>query len=178
MPRLAFRWASPGRLFAVGAAAFVAGMWLYVFAFHLGGDWQGDSPGTLDDPAFAGTAQEICTQARGDLAALPQAWETETPEERAVAVDRSVELFEGMLGSLARIPVSQAEDQESVDEWLDDWHTYVGDRAAYADRLRTEGDTRFYVTQSDRDDRQITLAIDRFAVQNEMPACETPSDLS
>ena len=59
--------------------------------------------------------------------------------------------------------------------WLADWRTYVGDRAAYATRLRTDPSTRFYVSIKDK--RQISEPIDFFASANLMIACATPSDI-
>jgi len=108
--------------------------------------------------------------------ALPPAWETDTPATRSDAIDESVVILNDMVAELSTLPTGT--DQEAVDEWIADWQTYVEDRADYAKRLRADPLARFYVTQSDRDRRQITLAIDKFAETNAMPSCETPADLS
>lgn len=153
-------------------------MWGYVFLFHLAADWESDRPALLEESTFPAAAQPRCADARRELAELPQAWETETPAQRAEAVDDTVEVLRSMLRSLWLLPAGGPTDQERVEEWLADWETYIGDRADYAERLREDPSARFYVTQSDRDERQITVAIDHFATENEMPACETPADLS
>jgi hypothetical protein len=152
------------------------GMWVWVFAFHLGGSWRDQQPGKLGDPTFAVAAEPVCAAAVVELASLPQAWETDTPAARADAIDDSVEILRSMVTTLNGLPVGN--EQEAVSEWLADWDTYVADRADYAARLRNDALARFYVTQSDRDQRQITLAIDKFAETNAMPACGTPADLS
>jgi hypothetical protein len=167
----------PGAIAAGLVAIGVIGMWAYVFGYHLSGQWRQDTPGRLDDRSFGATADEICTEANARLGALPPAWETSSPEARADAVDASVPIFEDMIAELQNVPTG-GDDTVRVNEWLSDWRTYVGDRAAYAERLRSDPNTRFYVTQSDRDNRQITMAVDRFATTNQMPSCVTPSDLS
>lgn len=163
-------------LAAAAAGIGVLAMWAWVFAYHLGGSWQEARPGQLTDTGFAVAAEPRCAIAMADLGALPPAWETTDPDMRAATVDDSVTILQAMVDDLAALPAGQ--DQQRVDEWVSDWRTYVNDRAEYAERLRREPDTRFYVTQSDRDRRQITLAIDRLAETNGMPSCATPGDLT
>jgi hypothetical protein len=167
----------PGVIVVTLLVVGVLGMWIYVFGYHLSGQWREDTPGRLDDRGYGPRAEQICWVATSGLATLPPAWETATPGERADAVAASVPILEGMVDELQALPTS-GEDTRRVGEWLADWRTYIGDRAAYAQRLRVDPETRFYVTQSDRDNRQITVAVDRFATTNQMPGCATPADLS
>lgn len=161
-------------------ASFVAvsmiGMWLWVFMFHLGGSWRDQQPGQLGDPTFATLAEPVCAATIMELAQLPQAWETNTPATRADAIDESVVILNDMVTDMSTLDVGS--EPQAVAEWVADWQTYVDDRSDYARRLRNDPEARFYVTQSDRDSRQITLAIDKFAETNSMPSCETPADLS
>lgn len=157
-------------------AVSMIGMWLWVFAFHLGGTWRDQQPGQLDDPTFAVAAEPVCAAAMAEVAQLPPAWETATPAARSDAIEASVVVLNDMVTQLSALPVGS--EQVAVSEWIADWGTYVDDRADYARRLRDDIEARFYVTQSDRDQRQITLAIDKFAETNAMPSCETPADLS
>lgn len=152
------------------------GMWAWVFAYHLGGTWRDAQPGKLDDPTFAVAAEPVCAAAMAELAALTPAWATDTPAQRADVLDQSVEILSALVTDLGGLPTGTEAIQ--VNEWINDWGTYVGDRADYAARLRNDPEARFYVTQSDRDRRQITLAIDRFAKTNAMMSCVTPADLS
>ena len=59
--------------------------------------------------------------------------------------------------------------------WIADWRTYLDDRAAYADALRTDPEARLYVTAKDHE--QVTEYIDAFAADNHMAACATPIDV-
>ena len=75
------------------------------------------------------------------------------------------------------VPVGAAET-EAETQWIEDWQVYVHDRRDYTAQLRVDPMTRFAVTQSDRDKRQVTSALDRFAEINAMPSCVVPDDLS
>jgi len=166
----------PGVVIAAVLGVSVLGMWAWVLLYHLGGSWREDMPGRLGDATFPIAAEPVCAAAAATVASLPPAWVTDTPAARADAVDESVEILAAMVADLRQLPPGS--DAGAVTEWLNDWDTYVADRADYAARLRTDPQARFYVTQSDRDRRQITLAIDRFATTNGMPSCVTPADLS
>ena len=74
---------------------------------------------------------------------------------------------------LAFTPDEQAFALE-VREWLADWHTYLRDRQAYAEALRTDPDARLLVTP--KKGVQITEYLDQLAKDNDMPACSTPGD--
>jgi hypothetical protein len=165
-----------GFILALVSAVVVLGMWAWVFGYHLGGSWRDDTPGRLANTTFSTLAEPVCAQAGSALAALPPAWSTDTPTARADAVDGSVVVLGEMVAELRTLPTGGQD--AAVNEWLLDWETFIADRADYAGRLRLDPEARFYVTQSDRDRRQITLAIDRFAETNRMPSCVTPSDLS
>ena len=113
------------------------------------------------------------------LGALPAALTATDAAARADVIDASEVLLADMLAELSALePPAGAEDRARVDEWLDDWSRYLADRGEYADRLREDPDARFTVTQSERDERQITEAVDRFAAVNGMPSCETPADIA
>lgn len=166
----------PGRILAIVSAVVVFAMWAWVLGYHLSGSWRDETPGRLANTTFPTLAEPICAAAAAEFAALPPAWATATPAERADVVDASVVLLGDMVTDLRAQPTGG--EDAAVGEWLADWETFIADRADYASRLRTDPEARFYVTQSERDRRQITLAIDRFASTNRMPSCATPSDLS
>lgn len=163
-----------------GAAILLAmlGMWAWIFSYHMSGSWRNETPGRMDDRVYGDLAEERCSSTEARLAALPQAFEAETAQERADVVAASNVELSSLLDDLAAIPVATRHDQDMITEWLADWHQYVADREDYVQRLREDPDARFYVTQSDRDEVQITVGMDRFAALNDMPACMTPQDLS
>jgi hypothetical protein len=90
-------------------------------------------------------------------------------------IDRADEELAAMLVQLRAAAPTTERDGRMVNEWLDDWDVYLGDRADYAARLREDEGARFYVSEKNED--QITEPIDRFAEVNRMGACATPQDL-
>jgi hypothetical protein len=171
-PRPAQRWVRP--VLVVVVAAMVA-MWGYVLYLAVG-------PGRpvpadrVEDPAFAPAAEQRCAAALAEVGALPRANETPDPVERADVLDRANAVFARMLDDLERLRPA-GDDGRIVGLWLDDWRTYLGDRQAYAARLRVDPDARLLVTADARaGGRHITLLIDDFAVDNRIPACATPLD--
>lgn len=171
----------PGRAALVfGAAVLLAmlGMWAWIFTYHISGSWRSETPGRMDDRVYGELAEQRCRETEEVLASLPQAFEAETAGERADGVALTNVELRALLDDLAVIPVATRHDQDMITEWLADWRQYVADREDYVVRLRQDPDARFYVTQSDRDEAQITVGVDRFAALNDMPACMTPQDLS
>lgn len=157
---------------ALVVLAMVA-MWVYAL-----GPWaRQDPPGRLDDPAFTVEAEPVCAATDDALSELPQAYETETPEARADAVDQTNVLLAAMVTDLRTFAPTTGEDGRRVNQWLDDWQTYIGDRNELADELHKGRDARLHETA--KADNHISEAIDFFAVTaNDMPSCTTPHDLS
>lgn len=166
-----------GRTLAVASAVFVLGMWAYVLVYHASGRWRDETPGRIADPAYGVQAEATCTAALDRVDLLPPAFTAADAAERADTLEASDAILADMLRELeAHVPLA-GDDQPIVEEWLADWKTYLADRADFAVRLRQDPDARFYVTQSERDRRQITVAIDRFAKINAMPSCMTLNDV-
>ena len=168
---LSFR-ARTARVLAVLAVVLMAFLWGWALFFPP----STKAPGTLDDPAFATTAESICSAAAAELAGLPKAFETPTAAERAAVIVRSDAILSTMLDRLqAAAPPADTNDGTNVAEWLADWRTYVSDRAAYASALASDPSARFYVTVKER--RQVSEPIDFFATFNKMYNCVTPDDI-
>jgi hypothetical protein len=155
---------------AIAILLGIALLWIFAFAQDAR-----RPPGLLDEPAFAERAQEICLATGVALAQLPPAFEAASAAERAEMIDQADEQLTAMVGELGAIAPDTERDGDMVDEWLDDWTVYLGDRADYATRLRTDEGARFYVSEKNGD--QVTEPIDRFAQVNRMEACATPQDL-
>jgi len=162
---------------AAVAVSMVA-MWIYVFGYHLGGNWADDTPGQMDDPAFAERAEGICAATLVRIDMLPKAFEAASPIDRADEVRATNTEFRTMLVELAAVPTATASDTTMIEEWLADWEIYLDDRDGFADRVATDPSARFYVTQSERDKRQVTVAFDRFALVNDMASCSSYDDLA
>jgi len=162
-----------GRVAVVLVLLVIVGLWAYALSPLA----SRRPPGRLDDHSFADQAETICASTVTNLAALPQAFETATPAERADVVDRSDAELRAMVAELRPLtPAIDTRDGRMVNEWLDDWGVYIGDREGYAARLRNDPAARLYVTE--KDGLQITEAIDRFAHINFMDSCATPEDLT
>ena len=154
--------------FLVGAFA----MWMYAFFIY--------DPGLmideLADRRFPTAAEQICAAARSQVDALPASNTAATAADRADVVDQANADLRRMIDELrTRVPADQGKVTTGINEWLDDWSTYIDDRQAYADGLRVSSDTRF--TESVKANRQISRAIDSFAQVNRMTSCTTPGDV-
>jgi hypothetical protein len=162
---------TPYRVVALLIVVGMVALWAYVLTRKAE-----PPPDKLDDPAFAVNAQAVCESTMTQLDQLPQAFQSATPSDRADVVAESNEDLGFMLDSLrATVPTAER-DQGMLDEWLGDWQLFLDNRIDYVNRLRADKNARIYVAE--KDGAQITVAVDRFAEVNDMPACRTPKDIS
>ena len=92
---------------------------------------------------------------------------------------RSNVILSGMIADLRPLaPTEPQQVADGVDEWLDDWTTYLGNRERYVENLRVDDEARFLETTKGSDTKGITRAINSFAQVNRMDSCTTPADLS
>jgi hypothetical protein len=170
------RW-TPTRVVLTLVVVAMVSMWGYVLYLAFG---PGRQPpiDRLDNPAFAEAAEARCAEAVVEVDALPAASASQSAGERAGVLARADDVFADMLddldGMVALAPVG--DQRRRATEWLADWHTYLGDREAYADALRTDPDARLLVSEKAGEGRQITGWIDEFAKANRMPSCVSPTD--
>jgi hypothetical protein len=153
-------------------SAFVVGMWIYAFFIY--------DPGLkvdeLADRTFPAAAERICAASRSDVGALPPANVSRTAAERADVIDSANDRLRAMIAELrTAVPADEGRVTTGINEWLDDWSTYVEDRQAYADGLRVDPQTRF--TETVKANRQVSRAVDGFAEVNRMESCSTPGDV-
>ena len=166
-----------GRAVVLVVVCALVSMWGYVLFLAFG---PGREPpiDRLDDPAFAAAAEERCASALEEVDRLPVASASHTAAERADVLARANGAYAAMLDDLEdRATLAPAGDQRRrANEWLGDWRTYLGDRARYADALRTDPDARLLVSEKPGEGQQITGWIDEFAKANRMPSCVSPTD--
>ncbi len=160
-----------GRVAAVATLLAMALFWIYAFSPLA----DRDHPDRLDVSTFPVAAEQVCAAALAALDEVPPATEAVDPPDRASQLDQSGAILAAMVAELRAIDPEDPEAARIVSLWLDDWETYLGDRARYADRLRAGEDTAFVVTEKNGD--QITEPIDLFASVNDMPSCATPLDV-
>ena len=170
------RW-GPTRVVLLLVVAALVAMWVYVLYLAFG---PGRQPpiDRLDDPAFAEAAEDRCAEALDAVDQLPVASESPTAADRAAVLSQADDIFADMLDDLdGMVDLAPAGDQRRrATEWLADWRTYLGDREAFAQALRTDPEARLLVSEKAGEGRQITGWIDEFANANRAPSCVTPTD--
>jgi hypothetical protein len=166
------RWTA-GRIVVTILVIGMVAMWGYVLYLAFGPGRQ-DPVDRVSDPAFAPAAEARCEAAHAAVDELPSANETPDAQDRADVVEAANAEFESMLDDLEALAPA-GEDGEITDEWIADWRTYLEDRAAFAQALRTDPEARLLVTA--KDSEQITEFIDAFAADNKINACSTPLDV-
>jgi hypothetical protein len=157
------------------AVAVLLGGWIYVLFLY--------DPGLmideLADRTFPTQAEQVCAAAKDELEQLPPADLAASASERADVVARSNVILSGMIADLRPLaPTEPQQVADGVDEWLDDWTTYLGNRERYVENLRVDDEARFLETTKGSDTKGITRAINSFAQVNRMDSCTTPADLS
>ena len=166
-----------GRVVVLVVVVALVAMWGYVLYLAFG---PGRQPpiDRLDDPAFAEAAEERCAEALDEIEQLPAASASASATERADVLDRANGTYAVMLDDLDDLAtLAPAGDQRGrAEEWLADWRTYLGDREAYTDALRTDANARLLVSAKSGTNQQITEFIDEFAAANRMPSCASPTD--
>ena len=135
----------------------------------------------IDDRAWAARAEGICRVAderRLELAdfRLIDDGGPELIRERAQIVDRSTDIIVRMLDDVVAVRPADRKGRDIVPLWEADYRIYIQDRYRYADQLRESGENLpFYETA---DGIPISERIETFAVDNEMPSCAPPRDLT
>jgi hypothetical protein len=171
-----WRW-TPVRLVLTAVVVALVAMWGYVLYLAFG---PGRQPpiDRLDDPAFAEAGEERCAEALQQVELLPVANESHTAAQRAEVLTQANAVYADMLDDLdGMVELAPAGDQRRhATEWLADWRTYLGDREAFAEALRTDPEARLLVSEKPGEGRQITGWIDEFAKANRMDSCVTPTD--
>lgn len=168
---MAMTW-SVGRVVAVLLMLAMVAFWAWIFS----GGPKKTNPDYLDDRAFADRTHQACQDLRDDLAELPNAAWTESPDERAdVLVDANL-VVEDFIAAVEADAPTTGDDVVRVGGWLTDWRIYLEDRQNYVEALRTEENPRFMVSVSELGD-SVDKTIEIFADVNNIPDCATPGDV-
>ena len=97
--------------------------------------------------------------------------------ERAAIVDQATDIVGAMLDrGRRRRSVATTRGIAIVPQWEADYRTYLGNRRAFTDRLRTGANDPF--TETAVDGIPISEKLEQFAGDNEMPSCAPPRDLA
>ena len=162
-------------ILSVVCLAIVA-MWVYAFGFA-----SKEAVNKFGDEAWAARADARCLIAKNERLALPdyRLISDAGPDalaQRAALVDRATDTLEAMLVDLRAVLPTDEKGQAIVPLWLADYDTYVADRRAYADLLRTGDNAPF--SESTFEGLPLSEKLATFAGDNRMKNCAPPIDLS
>jgi hypothetical protein len=159
-------------LFLGGVAVLGSfGVWGYAYS----GQADRRTPDLLDEPAFALAAGPICDATQEEFESMPRALDAADNIERAGQIRAPNELFTVMINDLEAASTGTPRDHQIIGDWLEDWRTYVGHRADYADRFELDETERFYVSSVGGE--RLEKRIPRFADTNEIYSCGPPNDI-
>jgi hypothetical protein len=154
-----------------------AGFWTWALFFA-----SKDAVNKIGDREWAERAESICAVATVEREALADFTRIDQPTpdliaRRADVVDAATDVLERMLDDVTAVAPSDPKGAQIVPDWAADYRTYLADRRAYADELRTSGENLpFYETAAGT--IPISEKVATFAGDNEMPSCAPPRDLS
>ncbi|NNE75174.1 MAG: hypothetical protein HKN26_16025 [Acidimicrobiales bacterium] len=166
-----------GRIGLTALVLSIVLFWAWAFSGLVNFPWAPSEVNVdeMGDQVLVTRADAACEVAQDRIDVLPRANTVGSPAERADLVVLGNEIIVELLRELRTLTADNADDQFSYDEWLDDWDIYLSDRERHVERLRTEGDVRFRLT--DVGTQHLTNGIDGFARVNDMDNCEVPRDL-
>jgi hypothetical protein len=129
---------------------------------------------TLPDHNWGPAAEAVCTDVVNQLhAANLVDVVAKTPQERADLVERQDAILATQVARLRAIPTTDVTTRNATTAWLNDWDTWLRDRAAWLVKLRNGEDAPFLETQ-DKNGTPSSEALGTFAQINKMPDCATP----
>lgn len=147
------------------------GIWAYAYS----GMADRPAPDSLAGDAFPAAAEARCAVALADVNALEPAHLASDNVDRSQTIVEANAVLGSMVADLRGLVTGDERDRQIVGDWLDDWETYLGDRADYANRLAADPGARFY--QSDVANEFLDRRITRLADTNRMPSCGVPGDV-
>jgi hypothetical protein len=165
-----------GRVFIGTAISLLGIMWVYALFFA-----SKESINQIGDQAWQQRAESICNEtavARKELADYRLITEMgpDALSERADIVDKATAMLVEMLNQLAASTPTDAKGAELVPLWIADYRTYIADRNAYSQMLRSGVNNAFAETMIEG--LPLSEKIATFAADNYMVSCKPPRDLS
>jgi hypothetical protein len=162
-----------GTVTKVILVASVVGMALFwIVVYSVAGSYH--PPGWLKDRTFPVAAEKLCESYSDRLEAVPLANTAHSSQQRADLVDRVTKILAERRDQLETI-VPRGPQTRFIEAWLADWKTHLADRDSYARRLRTDPGAEF--TETPKESSQMSAVLNKFADDNEMPSCDTWSDV-
>jgi len=156
---------------AVTVCLLFVAMWVYI----LPREGSVKPAAWLADRRFPAAAEPVCARAMRALDQLPDARESVTAADRAVVVAKATAILRQMTDDLRPLVPTGGERSKFINQWIDDWSIYLGDRDDYATALSRDASTEFLVTV--KYGTQLSKSLDNFADVNKMESCGTPGDV-
>lgn len=168
---------SPARLVIVTACVLIAAMWVYAFGFA-----PRESINRIGDTEWMARAEARCLVAENERFELENL-ERMDPND-PIALRAKADIVEVATNSLERAIDDIAADPPSDDKgiaivplWIADYRTYIEDRRAFIEELRT-ADRRPFFAETEIEGVPVSERINKFARENDMRTCQAPYDLS
>lgn len=154
----------------------IAAMWVYAFVFA-----SKEAVNKIGDQAWTQQANIRCLAAEQERLALADYRLISDPAtgglaQRAVLVEKATDTLQRMLADLRQTLPTDEKGRALIPMWLSDYDTYIADRRAYAEQLRSGDNAPF--AESTFEGLPLAERIATFAGDNRMPACAPPIDLS
>ena len=162
-----------GRVAAVMVIVATVMFWVWIFS----GAPKRSNPDRLSDRAFVERSHRRCQELRRELDGLPAARIAASASERADVLTRANVLVSAMVDELEADAPTTGDDDQRLRGWFGDWHTYLDDREAYVEALRSDPEARMTVTENSELSDGVDKTIEVFADVNDMPDCATPGDV-
>lgn len=155
----------------------IVAMWVYAFGFA-----PRESFNKIGDDAWKQRSQARCLQAREERFAYQDLTKMDPSDvdamrKKAEIVDKATDSLEAAIDDIEADVPQDAKGRELVPQWIADYRELIRNRRTFADALRTS-DRRPYFAESEKDGVPISEPIGKFARENEMKACQPPTDLS
>lgn len=151
------------------------GIWVYAFSGLAETDREYTDQ--LDASDFPEEAEPICAAAMTSLNELPYSIAAEDAAQRSNQILEADAVLTGMVAQLRAIDLTrQSErDQGMLNQWLDEYDIFIGDRDQYAAELLEDSDA--VMTFTDLGTGRIERRLTWFADVNQMDSCITPTDV-
>lgn len=155
----------------------IAAMWVYAFGFA-----PRESFNRINDDAWKARAQARCLQAREERFAYQDLTKMDPTDAAAMRrkadiVDKATDSLEAAIDDIAKDLPADAKGRALVPQWIADYRVLIGNRREFAEQLRSST-RRPYFAESEKEGVPISEPIGKFARENEMNACQPPTDLS
>jgi hypothetical protein len=158
------------------AVAGLATFWVWALFFA-----SKEAVNKIGDREWAERAEAICGSAEARRAELVDERRLDAADramlaERAAIVDQATDIVETMLDDVVAVAPVDDKGLAIVPQWEADYRTYLENRRAFTERLRSGENAPF--TEAAVEGIPISEKLEQFAGDNEMPSCAPPHDLA